>query len=152
MLWDYDGTDCKSLADRVVVDTKNKIIKLVDYKTTAKLNEFKKSFYSFNYDRQLVFYTMALSHPSTAKRIKKLINKTKPFKDDLSTYAMEWYIVASDSINLNCRVFKILYTNLIEAEKTLTELMSRVKWHMENDKWDFNMEYYTGDGCEKFED
>jgi hypothetical protein len=143
MHWEYDGVKCKSLADRIVIDTEKKIIKLVDYKTTAKLYKFNESFYSYNYDRQLVFYRMAIK--ASFDKLEKLIGRDDV---DLKEFDFEMYIVASDTLDYDSRVFKIEEEDLEEALIKIPELLTRAKWHIQNDEWNFHMEYYSNDGYE----
>ena len=39
--------DCKSMIDRLIIDNTNKIVKLIDLKTTSNLGEFSHSFEEF---------------------------------------------------------------------------------------------------------
>jgi hypothetical protein len=138
ILWKYDSVPCKSLLDRHVLDYNKKIIKLVDFKTTAKLADFKESFYNYGYDRQLVFYTNAL-----------LFSLADTIGPDLENWTIEYYIVACDTITHETKSFKIEESDLEEAKLEIDELLNRAKWHMDNNKWDHSMEYYLGDGHEK---
>lgn len=129
ILWEYNGVKCKSLIDRVVVDHTNKIIKLVDFKTTAKLFNFSESYNNFGYDRQLAFYTKALA-----------------YKLKLEDYTFEHYIVACDTITHEAKVFKI--DSIQDATEKIEELLDRAKWHIDNNQYEHSMEYYTNDGYE----
>jgi len=129
ILWEYNGVKCKSLVDRVVVDHTNKIIKLIDFKTTAKLHSFNESYKNFGYDRQLAFYTKALAH-----------------KLNLEDYTFEHYIVACDTITHETKVFKI--DSIQDATEEIEKLLDRAKWHIDNNQYEHSMEYYTKDGYE----
>ena len=133
ILWDYGSVKCKSLIDRFIIDHNTKTIKLVDFKTTAKLHNFVKSFYDFGYDRQLVFYQKAIQY------------KFSEYKE----YSFEWYIVACDTINHEVKAFRIKEEDLLIAKEEVKELLDRAKWHIENDKWDYSMEYHLNEGYEE---
>lgn len=138
---------CSSTIDRLVIDHNNKVIKLVDLKTTFKLSKFhEESFEKYKYYRQLAFYWMAIFW---------LFKNEFPDKD-IMEYKKETYIVALQTASsyssnteypIECKVFRIGDSQLDKGEKEFTELLKQVAWHFENDSWDFPREYYESDGA-----
>ena len=147
IFWEYpeiDGhrTQCKSMIDRFVIDRDNKVIKLIDVKTTSNIGTFKKSVDHYKYHRQLAFYWMAIFYE---------------FKDvipDIETYTQETYIVAlSTNPELpECKVVTIEESMLVEGIKDIQKQMNKIAWHYKNDLWDYSKEYYEGDGTESLID
>lgn len=135
ILWKWENVKCKSLVDRHIVDHNKKEIHLIDFKTTAKIHDFEKSFHDFKYDRQMVFYSEALAYQYS----------------DLITggYKIRMSIVACDTITHEVRVFKIVLDDITVAYIEFKNLMTQADYHISNNKWDHSMAYYTGDGYEK---
>ena len=139
--WEFYGEmpiACKSLLDSVAFDFKNKICTIVDLKTTAKLWHFEESINTYDYCRQLCYYTMAVQW------YLKYECKEEP-KD----WAFEWYIIGIDTTGSNeIRVFSFdsytVYTSSDTIEKALTD----IAWHQANNKWEHSRAYYEGDGSE----
>jgi len=140
ILWDYKGTRCKSMLDRVIVDKDNKIVYIIDLKTTSSMKEFKKSFEKFRYDRQLAFYGMALSG--------ELPEIAGVPHDDLIAYKVVGVIIAVDKFTLEVKTFKIPEQTIDEALSEVNDLLERAKWHIDNNKFDYSKDYYEGDGFE----
>ena len=131
------GLDCKSMIDRLVIDHKGQVIKLIDIKTTSFLSDFRTHFDELKYYRQLAFYWMAIFYefPSLAEK-----------------YRHETYIVAINTkveTLIETKVFKIEESDLLKGLDEIESLLSDIKWSSENDKWDFSRIYYEGDGTEK---
>lgn len=137
---------CKSRIDRLIIDHMNKVIKLVDLKTTYSLLTFPTKFKEYKYDEQLTFYWMAIAY---------MFSKVYPDKK-FSEYTKETYIVAistnpSDSIYLvpvECKVFKIEDESLNDSLDAIETTLKEMVWYLENDLWDHTREYYEGDGTE----
>lgn len=140
--WDhpiYTKIPCKSMIDRLIIDTNNKIIKLVDIKTTASIKTFKDSIYDFNYHRQMAFYTLAIYW--YIKNILKL---------EVEGYTFEVYIVAiKHSPHQEVRVIQIENAMLNEGLTEIEILMSNIAWHFEHELWDYSKKYYEGNGLDK---
>jgi len=139
ILWEYQGIKCKSMLDRVLVDKEKKIITIIDLKTTANLATFKESFVKYHYDRQLVFYGMALAFK--AEELFKISN--------IEEYKIENVILAIDKVTTEIKTFKILEQNSIQILPEITSLLELAKWHIDNNKFNFTREYYEGDGFEQ---
>ena len=141
--WEYkleDGVvyQCKSLIDRITVDEENKVIQLIDLKTTVDTSNFKKSFVEYEYACQMAFYWMAIIW--YMKNIKEV---------DLSDWSFETYIVAiKNNSPYDCRVFSIS-PELLEPEiPKINKTISEIHWHTVNGVWDYRREYYENDGIE----
>ena len=130
---------CKSMIDRFVIDEENKIIKLIDLKTTSTFKGFKEKAREFKYFRQLTFYWMAIGWYFTHE-----------LKKDMSQYKLETYIVALRTTeNPEIKVYNISQHLLNEGLIEINALMPLIGWHYENNQWEYPKEYYNGDGEEK---
>jgi hypothetical protein len=141
IIWQYPeiSMPCKSMIDRLVIDHENKVIQLIDIKTTSSIGEFKDKFEELSYYRQLAYYWIALHW--YAKE-----NNLQYFEE----YKKETYIVALQTTQLvECRVFDIddYYLNLGLNE--IEEYMRKIKWHIDENKWEHTKEYYLNNGVEK---
>lgn len=131
--------ECKSMLDRVVVDHKNKTVKLVDIKTTSDVGNFVHSFEEFQYYRQMAFYWLALA---------------SWFRDELKLnimdYTLSTYIVAIQKGEFSdCRVFEVSQKHLGDGLTEIEKLLPEIKWHQDNNQWEHRKEYYDNNGVEK---
>ena len=142
ILWKYPlyNIDCKSMIDRLIIDTTNKIIKIVDIKTTYSFKKFKESTLEFNYHRQLAFYTMAVYW-----YMKNILNI------DAENYKLECYIVAIHNTNYECKTYLLSDSILNTAMDEIVSIMSKLNWHFETGLWEYTKEYYEGEGLDKLE-
>jgi hypothetical protein len=132
IFFNFLDVECKAMLDRIVIDHKNKVIRLIDIKTTSNVGEFKHSLEEFKYYRQLAFYWAAVYHE---------------FK--LHDYTKETYIVAIQKGEIpDCRVFSISKEWLNTGLDEIVALLPRIKWHQDNNKWDHTQEYYSNNGVE----
>jgi len=141
ILWEWKGIKCKSMLDRLLIDKKNKIISIVDIKTTANITEFRESFMKYGYDRQIAFYSLALY-----AKIEEIAGITK---EELEDYKTEFLIVAIDKGTTEIRVFPIEETVINTALLQIRKLLTKAKWHFDNKKWDYSMEYYLSGGYDE---
>lgn len=128
------GLDCKSLIDRLIIDHERKIIKIVDLKTTSSYKDFIDKVDEYSYYRQLAFYTMAIKNSM-----------------QVEDYTFECYIVA---INMKepteVKVFKLKDDpTLLKGIQEINYWLPRIKWHFDNELWDYTQEYYEGTGIEE---
>lgn len=132
VFFDWMGVQCKSMLDRVVIDHTNKVIKLIDLKTTINLGDFKHSFEEFNYYRQMAFYWGAI-----------LSNWKYP------DYIHETYIIGFQKGDLpECRVMKISEEWLNKGLNEIEEILPKIKWHFDTNQWEHRKEYYENNGIE----
>lgn len=133
IFFDFLGVPCKSMLDRVVINHTDKIVQLIDLKTTINLGEFSHSFEEFKYYRQMAFYWLAL------------YNQYPETRD----YKKETYIIGFQKGDTpECRVFSIIDSYLNYGLNEIEKLFPKIKWHFDNDKWDHTKEYYDNEGIE----
>lgn len=61
----------KAKLDRVIYNHKKKTYRIIDLKTTGKsVLDFPKTFFDFDYDRQIAFYTLAMNNVSPDYRME----------------------------------------------------------------------------------
>lgn len=141
--WEYEKMKCKSLLDKLIIDKQDKVVIILDVKTTAEINSFDYNFFSRGYDDQLAFYTMACYF---SEEFKTLVPE-----EEREQWDFKWYIIAIDTIANGIKVFEISSETIESSIKNIKELMSRAKYHIDNNLWDYSKEYYEGDGAEQLE-
>ena len=137
IMWEYPklGLPCKSAIDRLVIDHTNKIIKLVDIKTTQYLHEFKEHFEDLKYYRQLAYYWMAIAW----------YFKNELKIDNFDEYTHETYIIAIQKKDTTeCKVFSINEKYLNEGLEEIEQLIEKIDWHWKNEQWEYTVDYYKG--------
>lgn len=129
---------CKSLLDSVTFDYNNKKVILMDLKTTSHLHNFADAVNTYDYTRQLYFYTKAL---------KWYI--TNELHENGETWRFEWYIIAIDSLTSDIRVFTFSYKQVYgENVEKVRNAIRDIVWHKCNDLWEHSRAYYEGNGIE----
>ena len=123
----------------MIFDDVNKVITLIDIKTTVDVNGFKHSISEFDYNRQLAYYWAAIHwYYFYIKGIT------------LEEYTYKTYIIAIQNNTGNeVKVFEINPVDIEQRVQTITNILQKISWHMKNEKWDHTEEYYLGDGSEK---
>jgi hypothetical protein len=141
--WDYpiyinnEPLKCKSLIDRLVVDTINKKVTIVDLKTTSTLGDLTSQIDVRQYYRQLAFYRLAVQH-------SKLIP---------NDYEIDAYIVAVTTQDpYECKVYKLSDAEYAKQVLEINKLMEQISWHWFTNQWDYSRTYYEGDGTENLID
>lgn len=138
ILFVYNNVECKSMIDRLVIDHTNKVVKLIDLKTTSNLSEFKHSFEEFNYYRQMTFYWIAIHSYCKDNNI------------DISDYTKETYIISFQKGDLpECRVFQIQEAHLNRGLEEIDSILFNIKWHQDNNQWEHTKDYYDNNGIEQ---
>jgi len=145
IFWKYPEIDlqCKSMLDRIVIDHKQKIIRLIDVKTSSNIGNFNESFENYKYYRQLSFYWMALHYALTKGELKDKVS-------NIDEYKKETYILALSTKEVpEARLYEIdeNYLNLGLSE--IEEIIPKIKWHFDNNKWNHTKESYENNGIEK---
>jgi len=131
--------ECKAMLDRLIIDHKNKIIKLIDIKTTSNLSEFNRSFEEFKYYRQLAFYWIAIHHSWTIFNLVSNID-----------YKKESYIIGLQKGDIpECKVFNIEESWLSKGLNEIESILPEIKWHYDNNLWNHSRFYYENNGIEK---
>lgn len=141
--WEFDEEEthimsCKSLLDSVTFDFKNKVCTIADLKTTGKLYGFEESMKTYDYCRQLMYYTMACRW--------YLQNERSQNPDE---WQFKWYIVCIDVVGtFNIRVFKLTEEQIYGRWSTIERALFDINWHMQYGLWEYTKDYYEGDGSE----
>ena len=140
--WSYEGKiNCKSLLDSLTLNFKDKKVTIMDLKTTAKLWHFEESIKTYDYLRQLDYYSMAVRW--------YLVNECGVTEHEIFEWTFEYYIIGIDTTGSNeIRVFKIEQKDVSSRDETILTALDRIAWHQSNNKWEHSIEYYTGDGSE----
>jgi len=140
ILWKHPlyNVDCKSMIDRLIINTISKTIRIVDIKTAFSFKKFKDTVYEFNYDRQMAFYTLAIYW--YMKNILKI---------DAEEYTAEVYLVVLNSGTYECKVIQLSDSILSDALSTIEYLFAKLSWHYETGLWEHTKDYYEGNGIDK---
>lgn len=142
--WDWKVADrqlvpCKSLIDCCTFDKEHKVCTLVDIKTTVHIGCFEESVNQYDYTRQLYFYKCAL--------MWYIENELHEQPED---WQFKYYIIAIDTTGrYNVRVFELTEDQLKHNQHILEDVFTRLQYHIRNNVWDYNVEYYTSNGAEK---
>lgn len=152
VLWEhptimYKGTKLvlKSFIDRLVIDHTNKIIKLIDLKTSSNLHDLRTSYDSYKYYRQMAFYWSAIEYYFKHQFADK----------DIKNYSRETFIIGIQTPNfqkdypIRCKVFPLQQEDLDKGHNEVEELLDDIKWHMDENKWAHSRSYYENNGLEK---
>jgi hypothetical protein len=130
------GFECKSLLDRFVIDHENKIVRLVDLKTTISLKDLKDKIREYKYHRQMAFYWYAIHYYFKEKGL------------DISQYQKETKIIFIKKKNpIEIKVVGISETLLSEGDIELRDIFIKLDWHISQDKWEHDRQYYN-ETCE----
>lgn len=124
----------KGKLDRVIVDHDRKVVYLIDLKTTGSgVYNFNKSIRIYNYDRQMALYAVLLRqrYPDYDIQIKFIVVQTTGINDVvIGSMGSSW-----------------LTSGLYNAHQLLT----RLAFHISEDKWDESIEEIVGGGELSFE-
>lgn len=148
--WEYisykDNNDidficpCKSLLDSVTFDYDKKQVTLIDLKTTSHLHNFADAVNTYDYTRQLYYYTLALNWY---------------IRNELHENPGNWkyrrYIIAIDSFTSEIRVFEFDGAQIYYVKNNperICNALGDIVWHMENGLWEHSRAYYEGTGVE----
>jgi hypothetical protein len=143
--FEYEGTKCKGLLDLLVIDKETRTAHPIDIKTTNyQIDNWIANFWTLRYDFQAAFYmeglllgdskdTFDFDYIGDFKFI--VINQTRPenplvFKADKKIIAFGKY---------GGKMVSREYEGFHQA-------INRLKWHMENDLWQYKMEDYLNNG------
>jgi len=143
----FKGIEFKGEGDLITIDHHTKKIFPLDIKTmSGEITEFQKNFWNYRYDFQGTFYD-------------KGIRSYQPIKDLIEQgYSVEpftFLVVEKECIN-QPMVYEMSEKALVigayggdingKHYAGILEAIERYKWHTENDKWDYPMEYYLNNG------
>jgi hypothetical protein len=127
----------RSILDRAIIDPENKVVNIIDLKTTSKnVHKFEYSYENFSYYRQMAFYGHAVMW-----YIENVLNENR------NDWAITTAIVAVQTNGFHeTAVYAPSPTDMHIGHDEILNLLTRMEWHFDNDKWDFPMEYYTSGG------
>lgn len=147
--WEYvnksiDGNSdfvcpCKSLLDSLTFSISEKKIIIMDLKTTSHLHNFADAVNTYDYTRQLYYYTRAV--------IWYLINEAHI--EHWPEFTFEWYIIAIDSSTSEIRVFSFDKKQIWHNHNKVHNAIKEIMWHKEHNLWEHSRVYYEGNGVEK---
>lgn len=132
--------DCKSLLDSVTFDYDKKEVTLMDLKTTSHLQNFADAVNTYDYTRQLYYYTLALNW--------YIVNELHDNKE----WTFKWYIIAIDSTTSDIRVFEFNKDQIYYEKDNVNRVYNAINdimWHKEHNLWEHSRAYYEGNGVEK---
>lgn len=134
--WERNGVECKSLLDKVCIDTDAKEITLIDLKTTASISDFKHSIKEYGYRRQMMFYKLAIWH------YMKNVMLENP-----DEYKFSCRIIAIQTSDIPLvEVFGFTVEELQKEIPVIDYAIERIDWHKQNNLWEHSKEYYEDDG------
>ncbi len=140
--WEYNGLNCKSLLDSVHFNFKEKKCTIMDLKTTVHIHNFSTSMNTYDYLRQLCYYTMATKWYLEHER-----------NEDVSKWSFDWYIIAIDTTGTQeIRCFRFTEEQILSRVDKIDKAITDITWHIKNKKWSYTRDYYEGDGAEILED
>lgn len=134
----------KSIIDRLYIDHKSKVIKLIDVKTSGKLYMFDEKFRDYNYKRQMGFYWYAVEY-----MFKQLF-----LEKDITEYAKETYIVGVQTpepymlLPTECKVAYVDDKTVTDGKSEVNKQLSDIIWHFESDEWQHSMNFYLNNGID----
>ena len=141
-LWDIE---CKGKPDIVDVDEIERIVYIVDVKTYS--GNFLTNFWKYHYYLQTPFYgeLFKKNYPEYADYQYKYINLTI---DTSGNNKPEIYELSEDLVNWMLGKYSEINSELPELYKdyskipNIPELITELKWHIQNDSWDHKYRYY----------
>lgn len=141
----YEGVECKGLLDLVVVDVVNNILYPIDLKTTTtSLNFWVEMLMKHRYDFQAAFYTEALKQTDLNIYGENLTMANFRFIVESQKYPGSplIYELSDDLMNLG----KFGGTFQGKNYEGFDQAISRLKWHFDNDLWEYTREDYQNEG------
>lgn len=149
----FKGIDFKGEGDLIAVDHKTKEIHPLDIKSMAgDALSFESNFWSYRYDFQGEFYKRGIAHHPV---LKKLI------EDGYKVVDFKFLVVGNNEHTMTPFVYT--YSNQVafcainggsrngKKYEGIVQAINRLKWHSDNNKWDYPMEYYLNNGITKIE-
>ena len=132
----FRGVNCKSMLDRVVIDFEEKIIYLIDVKTTSKpLVNFHEAVERYRYHRQQAYYSLALQ--------AYLMKEGFPFEDFQMVNV--WAVIQTTGAN-ECRIFPVPNDLIQSGMQEAIHLLDLYSWHDTHQQWDLTRDAYENGG------
>lgn len=144
ILWKWRDLDSKSMLDRVKINHKDKVIKLIDLKTTSKpvygkqllreTNPYLNRFTGFLSDMIYYDYLLQMEFYRQALRSKYI------------EYDIEVYVIPIN--DFQCTVYQIPERWLYYAKMKLDRMRSEIQFHLDTNQWELSKDdYYHGFIC-----
>jgi hypothetical protein len=139
MRWSLSGFDftMRSILDRAIIDKENKVVNIIDLKTTSKnVHKFSYSYENFSYYRQMAFYGHAMMW-----YIENVL------KEDRKDWHLTTTIIAVQTSGFyETVVYAPAPADMQIGHYEIFNLLTKLNWHFENDLWDYPLDYYTSGG------
>lgn len=121
------GLSLKSKLDRLIVNHTVKRIDYFDFKTDSKnpLRRYKETFEYWKTYRQIGFYNKAIMNVPEYK-----------------SYLINHWIVPIDVKTKKSTIYNVSEDYIIKGEDEINKDLKDLKWHIENNKWEYTKEQY----------
>jgi Holliday junction resolvase-like predicted endonuclease len=139
--WAHEGSgvECKSLLDRLIINTDEKKIVIVDLKTTKNPYGFKDSMLTYKYYRQMAFYTYAA-----------LWYVQNELKMNAEEFSLEIYIIAIGKDPVDIRVFRVDEdVEMKEEFDIIDQALNNIAQHQKLGDWVHSLSYHKANGIER---
>ena len=142
------GIECKGKPDIVDVDENEKIVYIVDVKTYS--GNFISNFWKYHYYLQTPFYgeLFKRNYPEYTDYTYRYINVTidtsgnnKPEVFELCEDLVSYILMDFEGKDVDT-VGRILATYSGRNIPTISDLITELKWHIQNDSWEHRYRYY----------
>jgi len=141
IFWNWQSLDAKSKIDKFIIDEENKVIYLIDLKTTsqqvygkqaiAKSNPYQATFTGFLKD--ITFYDYLLQMEFYSQALKYLYPE----------YDIVCYLVPIN--DYSCTVYELPQTWLFYAKQKLVSIRKDIQFYTDTNQWDLSKDdYYHG--------
>lgn len=145
ILWEEKGIECKALLDIIEVDHTHKTITPIDLKTTFTSNHnFEGSMLKYDYVHQAGFYMMGVTRWRDINYPDYTIKNFRfVFVDKNCNFEPAIYQVSDKDLNISIWGGR---TKSGYPVRGIMGLIEDLKWHMENDLWEYRKEVYESNG------
>jgi hypothetical protein len=141
IFWNWQNLDAKSKIDKFIIDEENKIIYLIDLKTTsqqvygkqliAKSSPYQATFTGFLKD--ITFYDYLLQMEFYSQALKYI------YPD----YEVKCYLIPIN--DYSCTVYELPQTWLFYAKQKLNSIRKDIQFYTDTNQWDLSKDdYYHG--------
>lgn len=146
--YEYRGVRIKGELDRVIIDNGLKEITPSDFKTMGKyIQEFTNDFWKLRYDFQAATYMQGIYRD---ERILKLVKEGYKINNFLYIVVEKNLVNPPMCFRVSDEVYKIGLEGGTNSKgykyEGLVQAVDRLKFHKEENKWEYPMEYYQNKG------
>lgn len=156
---DHYEVPLKCAIDILHIDEKNKTIQVCDFKTSHSAYNFIQSIKQFGYCDQLSFYTFMVQNAlqnnifmeqhgldrMTDWKILEPVNVVIDEHDKIPyLYEYDWRDIEISRRGNSEYLFSLYQTtnHTTKIKKGWQELLEEICWHIQNDQWDYPVEFY----------